>query len=144
MNSRLPFSMVLFLAFVLGGCGDGEEQGDDPARRESVQRTWEGTFADRKTTFMEMVEANATIVRFRENKEPFTGTMISHGPEGESRVFRYREGKKHGLCVIRDKSGGRTETNYRDGVEHGLHAMFGRDGTERFRWRYENGKKVKE
>ncbi len=146
MSSILLLPWFLFLALFLAGCGEegGQVEDSDPSRMDSAHSVWEGTFADYETTFAETVEGNATILCFRENNEPFTGTMTSHGPEGEHRVFRYREGKKHGLCIIRDKLGGRTETNYRDDVEHGLHAMFGRDGTQRFRWRYENGKKVKE
>ena len=144
MSSSLPSAMALLFAFFLGGCGDEEEQVEVPLQRESLQRTWEGTFAEREATFVEVLEGNVTTVRFRENKAPFAGTMTSHGPDGEDRISRFREGKKHGLCVIRDKNGGRTETNYRDGLEHGLLVIFGRDGSERFRWRYDNGRKIKE
>ena len=144
MSSSLPIFVALLFAFALGGCGDEEEQGAVPVRGESLQRAWAGTFAEREATFVEVTDGNVTIVRFRENNKLFTGMMTSHGPEGEQRISRFREGKKNGLCVIRDKSGGRTESNYRDGLEHGVFVIFGRDGVERFRWRYENGKKIRE
>ena len=133
------------LAFLFAGCGeDAEKGGGPPESGNTNQCYWEGTFAESGATFLEGLDGNVTVLRFRDGMEAFSGTLTSHGSEGEQRVFRYKEGKQHGLCVMRDKSGGRTEANYRDGVVHGTFVIFGRDGTERWRWRYENGKKLKE
>mgnify|MGYP000072955152 FL=1 len=143
MKATLPFAEVLFFSLLLVGCGDEEKSGVGPSQNELLV-DWNGTFAERAAIFVETVEDNMTIVRFRENKETFTGKMTAHGFGLEKKIYRYRNGKKHGLGIEVDKAGGRVETNYRDGVEHGLQVMFSRTGMERFRWRYDNGKKIKE
>ena len=133
------------LALLFAGCGeDAEKGGGSPESGKTNKNYWEGTFAEREATFLENLDGNVTVLRFRDGVEVFSGTLTSHGPEGEQRVFRYKEGKKHGLCVMRDKSGGRTEANYRDGVVHGTFVIFGRDGAERFRWRYDDGRKIRD
>ena len=139
---KLSYLNMVFLVLVLAGCG-GEEDGNDPSGQPS-SADWNGTFSERDTTFTEVVEDRLAVLRWRENNETFSGKLTSHGVAGERRVFRYLDGKKHGLCIMVDQAGARTETNYREGLEHGSHVMFGRDGKERFRWRYDNGKMMKE
>lgn len=143
MNLFLPNALLLSLVVLYSGCSELDEGSEKPLRQQ-LKTDWNGTVAQRETIFFEGREGKVVLLRYRSNEEPFTGKITAHGPEGEERVFRYRAGKKHGLCIIKDRSGGRTETNYLDGLEHGLHIMFGRHGNERFRWRYENGKKVSE
>ncbi|MFP6855174.1 MAG: hypothetical protein VB980_05265 [Opitutales bacterium] len=142
MKAKLWFGCVVLLGLFLAGCGGNEEGGEELEQKE-LSSDWNGTFAQRESIFFESLEGNSKGLYFRESKEPFSGKITSHGSDGELHVFRYRNGLKHGLCIIVDKAGARTETNYHDGVEHGLHVMFGRDGVERFRWRYENGKMIK-
>ena len=122
------------LALLFAGCGEDAEQGGGSLESGKTNKNyWEGTFAEREATFLEGLDGNVTVLRFRDGVEVFSGTLTSHGPEGEQRGFRYKEGKKHGLCIIRDQKGGRTETNYLHGVQHGLQVLFSRNGEERFR-----------
>ena len=147
MNARLTLKGFSCCALLFAaGCGDGGDQANDKSsmEEEMAKFHWEGTFAEREAAFMETFDGNSTILLLRDSLAPFTGSITSHGLEGELRVFRYKEGRRHGLCVLRDKSGGRTEANYWEGVEHGSFVIFGRNGGERFRWRYENGRKVRE
>ena len=137
------FSITLFcMGLLFSGCDEGVEEGSP--RNNQAANDWNGTLAEKEEIFIENVEGNVTVLRIRDGNKPFTGKVTIHGSNGEQRVFRYREGKKHGLCTIRDTAGARTETNYLHGVEHGLHVQFGRDGKERFRWRYVNGKMTQE
>ena len=142
MKAKLSFGFIVLLALFLGGCGGNEEGGEDLDPKE-LSSDWNGTFGQRESIFFESLEGNLKALYFRQSKESFSGKLTSHGPDGELHVFRYRNGLKHGLCIIVDKAGARTETNYLEGLEHGLHVMFGRGGVERFRWRYENGKMIK-
>ena len=141
MNTLLPKALFLSVLTLYGGCSESDDGSEKPVQQQ-LKTQWNGTVAQRESTFFKSREGGVELLLYRATEEPFTGKTTTHGPEGEERVFRYRQGKKHGLCIIKDKSGGRTETNYRDGIEHGMHIMFGRNGNERFRWRYENGEKV--
>ena len=152
MRMIAPATLCVCMTFLFTGCDDGGElsesrnngaaKGKGNIANKHAVSAWNGTFAQSKDYFIENRDGNATVLRVRDGNETFTGKVTMHGPNGEQRVFRYREGRKHGLCIIRDKAGARTETNYLHGIEHGLHVQFGRDGKERFRWRYENGRRI--
>jgi len=144
MKRPFHFVVSLFALFFAGCGGDGGHDGESPESGESSNDYWEGTFAEVESTFLDIPDGNVTVLRSRDSMQPFSGTLSSQGPDGEQNVFRYKEGKRHGLCVMRDKSGGRTEANYRDGALHGNFVIFGRDGSERFRWRYDNGSKIRD
>ena len=144
MQRSFLFFASFFALFCVGCGGDGNTGDDPPESRKTTNNYWEGTFAEVESTFVDVVDGNLTVLRLRDSMQAFSGTLSSQGPDGEQNVFRYKEGKRHGLCVMRDKSGGRTEANYRDGALHGNFVIFGRDGSERFRWRYDNGSKIRD
>ncbi|MBG30377.1 MAG: hypothetical protein CMI31_10315 [Opitutae bacterium] len=145
MQRPFLFFTSLFAFFSVGCGGDENTGGAQPESGKISNNYWEGTFAELDSTFVDDVsDGNVTVLRLRDSMQAFSGTLSSQGPDGEQNVFRYKEGKAHGLCVMRDKSGGRTEANYRDGVLHGNFVIFGRDGSERFRWRYDNGRKIRD
>ena len=143
MNWVFLLFVSLFALFFAGCGGNGVNDDESPESWESSNDYWEGTFAEVESTFVDIPDGNGTVLRLRDSMQAFSGTLSSLGPDGEQNVFRYKEGKRHGLCVMQDKSGGRTEANYRDGVLHGNFAIFGRDGSERFRWRYDSGRKIR-
>ena len=140
MHLIFSVTLLICMALLFSGCDEGVEEGEAPNNQPA--NDWNGTFAQSKEFFIENVEGNATVLRVRDGNIPFTGRVTTHWPNGKQHVYRYREGKKHGLCTLRDKAGARTETNYLHGVEHGLHVQFGRDGKKRFEWRYVNGRLI--
>lgn len=130
-----------FSLLLAAGCGDGGESGEDaPGIPSGEWKGGSGAFAE---TFEVRRENGVGKLYAKGGKKPFTGKVERRQANGERWEENYRDGLKDGPGVKYAADGARTEATYSNGVLHGPMILYDRQGRERSRWNYVEGRLVR-
>ena len=134
------FLGVLSLLF-LAGCGDNfEPEKETPAIPSGEWRGGSEAFAE---TFELRPDMDVRRLYAKGGREPFSGKVERRQANGERWEENYRDGLKEGVEIKYSADGARTEASYLKGALHGPMVMYDRQGRERIRMHYEEGRMVK-